>query len=49
VDVPGVAVDGDRVVHRWLGTGRRDIGSHVHGLLATVIDDSGVGEVSHAR
>jgi hypothetical protein len=36
VDLPGVAVDGDRVVHRWLGTGRRDIGSHMHGLLATV-------------
>jgi hypothetical protein len=33
------AVDGDRVVYRWLRAGRRDIGGHGHGWLATVIDD----------
>jgi hypothetical protein len=26
VDVPGVTVDGDRVVHRWLGAVCRDVG-----------------------
>jgi hypothetical protein len=44
VDVPGVAVDGDRVVHRWLGAIGRDVGGRGRGRLAAVIDDDGVGE-----
>jgi hypothetical protein len=48
VDMPGVEVDGYRVVHRQLGAGSRDAGSHGHGLLAAVIDDDGVGEATHA-
>jgi hypothetical protein len=43
VDVPGVVVNGDRVEHRWLRAGSRDVGSRGHGLLASVIDDGGVG------
>jgi hypothetical protein len=39
VDVPGVVVDGDRMVHRRLGAGRRDVGSRWHGRLAAVIED----------
>jgi hypothetical protein len=47
VDVPGVAVDGDRVVHRRLGAGRQGIGNRGRGLLATMVDNNGVGEASH--
>jgi hypothetical protein len=44
VNVPGVTVDGDRVVHRWLGADRRNI----RGRLAAVIDDGGVDEAGRA-
>jgi hypothetical protein len=47
VDVSGVVVDGDRVVHRRLGADSWDVGSHRHGLLAAVIDDGVVGEATH--
>jgi hypothetical protein len=47
VDVSGVVVDGDRVVHRRLGADNWDVGSHGHGLLAAVIDDGVVGEATH--
>jgi hypothetical protein len=49
VDVPGVAVDGDRVVHRWLEAVCRDVGGRGRGRLAAVIDDGGVGEPHRAR
>jgi hypothetical protein len=48
VDMSGVAVDGDQVVHRRVGAGRRDVGSHEHVLLAAVIYDGEVGEASRA-
>jgi hypothetical protein len=46
VDVPGVTVDGNRVVHRRLDAGQRGVGS---GPLAAVVDEGGVGEASHAH
>jgi hypothetical protein len=49
VDVPGVAVDGDRVVHRWFGAVCRDVGGRGRGRLAAVIDDDEVGEAHRAR
>jgi hypothetical protein len=49
VDVPGVAVDGDRVVYGRLGAHRRDVESVGYGRLATVIDGGGVGESCRAR
>jgi hypothetical protein len=49
VDVPGVAMDGDRVVHWRLGAGRRNVGSGGYGQLAAVIDDGGVGKAGRAR
>jgi hypothetical protein len=49
VDVPGVTVDGDRVVHKRLGAGCRGVRSHDHGLLEAVIDNDGVVEASRAR
>jgi hypothetical protein len=49
VDVPRVAVDGDRVVYGRLGANRRNVESGGYGRLAVVIDDSGVGEAGHAR
>jgi hypothetical protein len=49
VDVPGVAVDGDRVVHRWLGAVCRDVGGRGRGRLAAVIDDGEVSEAHWAR
>jgi hypothetical protein len=49
VDVPGVAVDGDRVVHRRLRADRRDVGGHGRGRLTAVIDGGGFGKASHAR
>jgi hypothetical protein len=49
VDVPGVAVDGDRVVHWWLGAVCRDIGGRGRDRLAVVIDDGGVREAHWAR
>jgi hypothetical protein len=49
VDVSGVAVDGDRVVHRWLGAVCLDVGGRGCGRLAAVIDDGGVGEAHRAR
>jgi hypothetical protein len=49
VDVPGVAVDGDRVVHQWFGAVCRDVGGRRRGRLAAVIDDDGVGEAHRAR
>jgi hypothetical protein len=49
VDVPEITVDGDWVVHRWLGAVGRDVGGRGRGQLATVIDDGGVGEAHRAR
>jgi hypothetical protein len=49
VDVPGVTVDGDRVVHWWLGVVCRDVGGRRRGRLTAVIDDGGVGEAHRAR
>jgi hypothetical protein len=49
VDVPGVAVDGNRVVHRWLGAVCLDVGGRGRGRLTVVIDDGGVGEAHRAR
>jgi hypothetical protein len=49
VDVPGVAMDGDRVVHRRLGGGQQGIGSQGHGPIAAVVDDGGVAEAICAR
>jgi hypothetical protein len=48
VDVPGVTVDGDRVVHGRLDAGRRVVGSRGSGPLATVVDEGGVDEASCA-
>jgi hypothetical protein len=48
VDVLGVAVDGDRVVHRRLGACRRVVGSQGRGPLATVVNEGEVDEASHA-
>jgi hypothetical protein len=42
-----VVVDGDRVVHRQLRAGNRNVGSRGHGLLVSVIDDGKVGEATH--
>jgi hypothetical protein len=41
-----VVVDGDRVVHRWLRAGNRNVGSRGHGLLVSVIDDGRVDEAT---
>jgi hypothetical protein len=49
VDVPGVTVDGDWVVHGRLGAGRRVDGSQGSGLLVVVVDEGGVDEASRAR
>jgi hypothetical protein len=49
VDVPGVVVDGDRVVHRRLKTGRRDVRGRGRGRLVAVIDDGGFGKASRVR
>jgi len=49
VDVAGVSVDGDRVVHRWLGAVCRDVGGRGRGRLAAVIDDSRVSEAGRVR
>jgi hypothetical protein len=49
VDVPGVAVDGDRVIYGRLGADHRDVESGGCGRLAAVIDDGGVGETGRAR
>lgn len=49
MDMPGVAVDGDRLVHGSLGADRRGVGRHGSGLLTTMVDEVGVGEASHAR
>jgi hypothetical protein len=49
VDVPGVAVDGDRVVNGRLGANRRNVEGGWRGRLAAVIDDGGVGEPGRAR
>jgi hypothetical protein len=49
VDVPGVAVDGDRVVYRWLGVVCWTIGGHERGRLTAVVDDGEVGEAHRAR
>jgi hypothetical protein len=49
VDVPGVTVDGDRVVNGRLGATRRNVESGGYGRLAVVIDDGGVGEAGRAR
>lgn len=49
VDVPGVMVDGGRVVHGRLGARRRIIRSRGSGPLVMVVDDDGVDEASHAR
>jgi hypothetical protein len=47
--VSGVVVDGDRVVHWWLGAVCLDVGGRGRGRLAAVIDDDGVGEAHRAR
>jgi hypothetical protein len=49
VDVPGVVVDGDRVVYGRLGADRRNVESGGYGRLAAVIDNDGVGEAARAR
>jgi hypothetical protein len=49
VDVPGVMVDGDQVVHRWLRVVCRDVGGRGRGRLVAVIDDDGVGEAHRTR
>jgi hypothetical protein len=49
VDVPGVAVDGNRVVSGRLGANRRNVESGGYGQRAAVIDDGGVGEAGRAR
>jgi hypothetical protein len=49
VDVPGVAVDGDWVIHWWLGVVYRDVGGRGRGRLAAVKDDDRVGEAHRAR
>jgi hypothetical protein len=49
VDVPGVAVNGDRVVHRRLRARRQDGEGRGRGRLAAMIDDGGVGESARAR
>jgi hypothetical protein len=49
VDVLGVAMDGDRAVHGWLGPVYRDVWGHGRGRLAAVIDDGGVSEAHWAR
>jgi hypothetical protein len=47
--MPGVTVNGDRVVHRRLGVGRQDVGGRGHGRLAVVMDVGGVSKASRAR
>jgi hypothetical protein len=49
VDVPGVAVDGDRVARRRLGVGRRVIRSRGRGQLPAVVDEGRVSEASHVH
>jgi hypothetical protein len=49
VDVPGVSVDGDRVIYGRLGANRRNVESGGCGRLAAVIDDGGVDEAGRAR
>jgi hypothetical protein len=49
LDMLGVAVDGDRVIHMQLRADYRDNGGHGCGRLATVIDDDGVNKASRAR
>jgi hypothetical protein len=49
VDVPGVAVDGNRVVYGRLGANCRNVESGGYGRLAAVIDDGGVGEAGRTR
>jgi hypothetical protein len=49
MDVHGVTVDGDRVVHGRLDAGRRGVGSRRRVPLMVVVDEAGVGEASHAR
>jgi hypothetical protein len=48
LDVAGVTVDGDRVVHRGLDAGMRRWvnGNRGSSLPVTVIDEGGVGEAS---
>jgi hypothetical protein len=47
VDVSGIAVDGDRVVHRRLGADRRG-GIQGSGSLTPLVDEGGVNETSCA-
>jgi hypothetical protein len=49
VDVPEVAVDGDRVVHRRLGMGQRVVRSQGRGYLTVMVDEGEVDEASRAR
>jgi hypothetical protein len=49
VDVPGVTVDGDRVVHMRLGAGQWGVGIRGRGPLTTMVDESRVDEVRNAR
>jgi hypothetical protein len=46
VDVPGVTVDGDRVVHERPGAGRRGVRSQWSGPLAALVDEGRVGKAS---
>ena len=43
VDVHGVSVNGDWVVHQWLRVRRRDGRGRGRGRIAAMIDDGGVG------
>jgi hypothetical protein len=51
VDMTGVTVDGDRVVHQRLGarTSRQVDGSRGRGLFTTVVDEGRVDKASRAR
>jgi hypothetical protein len=49
VDVPWVAVDGDRVVHRRFRAGRRDVEGRGRGRLAAMIDDDGFSKASRGE
>jgi hypothetical protein len=47
--MPGITVDGDRLVNGSLDADRRGVGRHGSGPLTAMVDKVGVGEASHAR
>jgi hypothetical protein len=49
VNVLGVTVDGDRVVHGRLGAHRRGVRSRGSGPLAVMVDKGGVSVASRTR